>query len=164
MDDLPSRRRDSEGRKPIGNRNQRLPGMGRKGYGSGIIVTGVPDIGIPMLSFGKKPVYLCCGFTDFRKSINGLMYIIQNDFQLDPFIDALFVFCNKSRNRIKILEWDTDGFWLYYKRLERGHFSWPKDGNDKKMSLTSEELSCLIGSAKLEKKLKHNEVFERKIS
>jgi transposase len=99
-----------------------------------------------------------------RKSINGLMTVVQHSFELDPFSDALFVFCNRNRDRIKILEWDTDGFWLYFKRLERGRFRWPEAGGDNKMLLTSEELSCLIGSAKLEKKLKRNEVFERGIS
>jgi len=117
-----------------------------------------------MLSFGNKAVYLCCGHTDMRKSINGLMVIVQNSFELDPFSDALFVFCNRARNRIKILEWDTDGFWLYFKRLERGRFHWPSESSEKTMSLTSAELYLLIGSAKLEKKLKRNEVFERLIS
>jgi len=117
-----------------------------------------------MLSFGEKPVYLCCGHTDMRKSINGLMALVQSSFALDPFSDALFVFCNRARNRIKILEWDGDGFWLYFKRLERGRFRWPSIGDDNKMVLTSEELSCLIGSAKLEKKLNRKEVFERLIA
>ena len=99
-----------------------------------------------------------------RKSINGLMTLVQGSFSLDPFADALFVFCNKSRNRIKILEWDGDGFWLYFKRLERGRFRWPDVGEDNKMQLTAEELNCLIGSAKLEKKLKRKEVFERSVA
>jgi transposase len=99
-----------------------------------------------------------------RKSINGLMALVQSSFNLDPFSDALFVFCNRARNRIKILEWDTDGFWLYFKRLERGRFRWPAVGDEKTMVLSSEELRCLIGSAKLEKKLRRNEVYERLIS
>jgi transposase len=111
-----------------------------------------------MLSFGGKPVYLCCGHTDMRKSINGLMILVQNSFSLDPFSGSLFVFCNRKRDRLKILEWDTDGFWLYFKRLERGHFRWPGIGADKTMVLTDEEFACLIGSAKLEKKLSRNEV------
>jgi transposase len=117
-----------------------------------------------MIKFGKKPVYLYCGQTDMRKSINGLVAIVKNDFKLDPFSESVFVFCNRNRNKIKILEWDTDGFWLYLKRLERGRFRWPGTSEDNKMELTGEELSCLIGSAKLEKKLKRNEVFERIIS
>ena len=72
-----------------------------------------------MMRFAGKPVYLCCGHTDMRKSINGLMALVQQGFSLDPFADALFVFCNRNRDRLKILEWDGDGFWLYFKRLER---------------------------------------------
>ena len=54
-----------------------------------------------------------------RKSINGLSFLVQNSFELDPFEKALFVFCNKQRNRLKILTWDDNGFWLHLKRLER---------------------------------------------
>jgi transposase len=114
-----------------------------------------------MLSFGGKAVYLCCGHTDMRKSINGLMILIKNSFVMDPFSEAVYVFCNRARNRIKILEWDEDGFWLYFKRLERGRFRWPNEDSDRTMVLSGEELACLIGSAKLEKKLKRNEVFGR---
>ena len=99
-----------------------------------------------------------------RKSINGLMTLVKNSFELDPFADALFVFCNRKRDRMKILEWDGDGFWLYFKRLERGRFLWPAAGDDNKMVLSSEELMCLIGSAKLEKKLSRKEVSERFIA
>jgi transposase len=99
-----------------------------------------------------------------RKSINGLMALVQSGFALDPFENAVFVFCNRSRNRIKILEWDGDGFWLYFKRLERGRFRWPDVGEENTMTLTSEELSYLIGSTKLERKLYRNEVLERSIA
>ena len=124
----------------------------------------MPGVEVVMLSLGDKPVYLCCGVTDMRKSINGLMGLVKGSFSLDPFSEAMFVFCNKRRDRIKILEWDTDGFWLYFKRLERGHFRWPGEGADKTMVLTNEELACLIGSAKLEKKLSRREVSERLIA
>jgi len=99
-----------------------------------------------------------------RKSINGLSARVKSDFGLDPFANALFVFCNRSRDRIKILEWDADGFWLYFKRLERGHFRWPDAGETNTMTLSSEELECLIGSAKLEKKLRRKEVTQRSIA
>jgi transposase len=117
-----------------------------------------------MLNFADKPVYLCCGHTDMRKSINGLTTLAQSSFSLDPFSEAAFVFCNRARNRIKILEWDEDGFWLYFKRLESGRLRWPDVGDEDKMVLTSEELLCLIDSAKLEKKLKRRVVTERLIT
>jgi len=118
-----------------------------------------------MMTFSNKPVYLCLGATDMRKQITGLAELVKLSFDLDPFSEAMFVFCNKNRDRIKILEWDTDGFWLYFKRLERGRFRWPKISDDEnKMELAKEELELIISSAKLEKKLKRTEVSGRKIA
>ena len=62
-----------------------------------------------------------------------------------------------------LLEWDGDGFWLYFKRLEKGHFKWPTEGTDATMILTPDELSILLGGSKIELKLRRNEVFERQI-
>ncbi|MGB0899922.1 MAG: IS66 family insertion sequence element accessory protein TnpB [Psychrobium sp.] len=71
-------------------------------------------------------VYLVTGFTDMRKSINGLSVIVGDQLELDPMSKAWFVFCNRQRDKLKILFWDTNGFWLYYRRLEQGRFQWPK--------------------------------------
>lgn len=114
------------------------------------------------MNLNGKRVYLACGHTDMRKSINGLAAIVEGSFKLDPFDGALFVFCNRSRDRVKILEWDGDGFWLYFKRLEKGHFKWPVPGKDMTMTLTGEELSYLLGGTRVELKLRRNEVFERR--
>ena len=111
-----------------------------------------------------KRVYLACGHTDMRKQINGLTMIVESSFNLNPFDGAVFVFCNKARDKIKLLEWDTDGFWLHLKRLERGRFKWPASGEDETMVLTGEELSYLLGGTRVELKIKRNEIFERKIS
>ncbi|WP_142414606.1 IS66 family insertion sequence element accessory protein TnpB [Hathewaya massiliensis] len=71
-----------------------------------------------MLNIDKvEKVYLACGYTDLRKSIDGLVMIVQNQFKLDPFDKALFVFCNKQMDKLKILHFD-EGVWLYYNRLE----------------------------------------------
>ena len=117
-----------------------------------------------MLNLSGKRVYLACGKTDMRKQINGLAEIVEGNFKLNPFDGALFVFCNGNRDRVKILEWDGDGFWMYFKRLEKGHFKWPALGEESTMRLTGEELSYLLGGTRVELKLKRNEVFERKIS
>jgi transposase len=117
-----------------------------------------------MLNLKGKRVYLACGATDMRKQINGLVTIVETSFKLNPFDGALFVFCNRNRDKVKILEWDGDGFWLYFKRLERGRFRWPRPGDDATMSLTGEELSYLLGGTRVELKLKRSEVFEQKVS
>jgi len=117
-----------------------------------------------LLNLSGKRVYLACGKTDMRKSINGLSEIVVNVFSLDLFGGALFVFCNGARNRLKILVWDGDGFWLLFKRLEKGRFRWPALGEETTMTLTAEELSILLGGARVELKLKRNEVNHRRIS
>lgn len=117
-----------------------------------------------MIEISGKHVYLACGPTDMRKQINGLAEIVEGSFKLDPFDGALFVFCNRTRDRIKILEWDTDGFWLHFKRLEKGRFEWPAPCDEATMTFTAEELTYLLGGTKVGLKLKRNEVFERKIS
>jgi len=97
-----------------------------------------------------------------RKSIDGLAAIVEGSFALNPFDEALFVFCNKNRDRVKILEFDTDGFWLHFKRLERGRFRWPAEGEEATMILTGEELSFLLGGTRVEMKLKRNELKVRR--
>jgi transposase len=115
-----------------------------------------------MLNLADKRVFLACGKTDMRKNINGLSAIVEVSFNLDPFNGSLFVFCNRNRDRLKILEWDGDGFWLYFKRLEKGRFRWPNSGEEATMTLTGEELNILLGGARVELKLKRNEVTEHR--
>jgi transposase len=111
-----------------------------------------------MIDLTGKRVYLACGKTDMRKSINGLCAIVEGSFRLNPFDNALFVFCNRNRDRIKILEWDGDGFWLYFKRLEKGRFRWPTSDEAQTMILSGEELHVLLGSPRVIQKLRRQEV------
>jgi transposase len=97
-----------------------------------------------------------------RKSINGLVSLVENSFNLNPFEQALFVFCNKQRNRLKILTWEDNGFWLHFKRLERGRFKWPIPGEDATMNLSLEELMHLIKSPGVEQKLRRTEVIKNR--
>jgi len=117
-----------------------------------------------VLNFENKRVFLACGATDMRKQISSLSVIVSESFKLDPFDEALFVFCNRNRDRLKILSWDGDGFLLCFKKLEKGRFKWPSPGDEATMSLTGEELSYLLSGTRVELKLKRNEVFERKTS
>ena len=109
-------------------------------------------------------VYLACGETDLRKSIDGLALIVTESFSLDPFSNCLFVFCNKNKTKIKILHWEYNGFWLYYKRLERSTFEWPENTNHSVQPITLRELRWLLDGISLEQKSRFNEVKERVIS
>jgi len=75
-----------------------------------------------------KGIFLACGITDLRKSVDGLANIVRHDFEMDPFEDCIFLFCNRSRNRLKALHWDKNGFCLLYKRLDGtgAKFQWPE--------------------------------------
>ena len=75
---------------------------------------------------GADKVYIACGYTDLRKGIDGLARMVQQQFELDPFTNTLFLFCGRRRDRIKGLYWEKDGFILLYKRLEQGAYQWPR--------------------------------------
>lgn len=111
-----------------------------------------------MINLGTGKVYLATGSTDMRKSINGLAAIVQEYFKLDPFSSNLFVFCNKTRNKLKILHWQHNGFWLHYRRLEKGIFRWPKESNDSPLILSSRELQWLLDGLPLDQKHAHKKV------
>ncbi len=68
-----------------------------------------------MLNSRIDKVYLATGTTDLRKSIDGLTILVTESFNLDHFSRNLFVFCNRKCDKIKILEWNINGFWLYIK-------------------------------------------------
>ncbi len=93
-------------------------------------------------------VYLCRDAVDFRKGINGLAVLVEETLQLDPFSEHLFVFCNRSRNRIKILYWERNGFCLWQKRLERDRFAWPRD-DEALVTLTGKQLNWLLDGVDL---------------
>ena len=59
---------------------------------------------------GADQVYIACGYTDLRKGIDGLARLVQQQFELDPFTNTLFLFCGRRRDRIKGLYWEKDGF------------------------------------------------------
>lgn len=116
-----------------------------------------------MLSLASvDQVYLACGSTDLRKSIDGLAALVQEGFNLDPFAPCLFAFCNRKRDKIKILHWDHNGFWLYYRRLERGRFRWPEKGADT-VVVTQRELRWLLDGLPLEQRQAYPAVTARTV-
>ena len=70
-------------------------------------------------------VWIATAPIDMRKSFDGLAEIVRTFLGQDPLSGSLFVFRNKSNQRLKILWWDRSGLTIYYKRLERGAFRFP---------------------------------------
>ncbi|MGJ9386039.1 IS66 family insertion sequence element accessory protein TnpB [Salipaludibacillus sp. CF4.18] len=93
-------------------------------------------------------VYLAKGITDLRKSIDGLAAIVQEGFDLDPFSPSIFVFCNRKRDKLKILKWEHNGFWLHYRRLEEGRFAWPEEDRKSPMPISYRQLRWLTDQSK----------------
>lgn len=77
-----------------------------------------------------------------RAGIDTLTQKVKTQLRQAPHSGAAFVFTNKARNRIKVLLWDRNGAWLCTRRLHRGHFIWPRDGDDA-WSLTPEQFTWL---------------------
>ena len=110
----------------------------------------------------NRPVYLASGSTDLRKSIDGLAVLVKESFELDPFSPCLFVFCNKKRDKIKILQWEHNGFWLHYRRLEKGNFNWPS-ANTQTINISYRELRWLLDGLPLNQQKAHKEAKARTI-
>ena len=96
-------------------------------------------------------IYIACGKTDMRKSIDGLSAIVSQNFKLDPFQNTLFLFCGGKRDRMKAILWEGDGFLLLYKRLEGGSFQWPRTTEEVR-EITPQQYRWLIEGLSIDQK------------
>jgi transposase len=105
--------------------------------------------------FGFGPatrIYVAAGATDMRKNFNGLYGLVRDHLGCDPESGHVFLFANARRNRLKLLVYDGSGLWVCAKKLDRGCFRWPDaDSTVKKIVLTHEELTLLLGGIDLKK-------------
>ena len=93
---------------------------------------------------GISKIYCITGPTDMRRSIDGLMAIIRDTHQMDPYANAVYLFCGKRHNTLKALYFDKDGFCMLYKRLDsNGHFQWPRNASEVR-PLTRQEFRWLM--------------------
>lgn len=98
-----------------------------------------------MLTFAGGRVFLVAGPTDMRKSFNGLSGIVREMLCADPMSRDLFLSCNRSRNRLKVLVYDEAGVWVLARRLDRGTFTWPSvDAGAVKVEYREEQLTLLL--------------------
>lgn len=98
---------------------------------------------------GVTRIFLVTGYTDMRKSIDGLMSIIRDTYELDPYSNSLFLFCGKKCDRIKALHYEKSGFILYYKRLDCGSYQWPRKASEAR-PLTRQEFRWLMEGLAIE--------------
>ncbi len=108
-------------------------------------------------------VFLYLKPVDFRKGFLGLSALVEVELGHNPFSGQLYVFCNRQRNKIKCLFWESSGFVLYYKSLTQEKFKWPKDKNDT-LQITGEQINWLLDgydimAMKAHKKLQFDSLF-----
>jgi transposase len=94
---------------------------------------------------GNIQVWLATSPVDMRKSFDGLAEVVRAWLGHDPLSGSMFVFRNRSAERVKILWWDRDGLCIYYKRLEKGTFQFPASAaGAKSLAISSAELMKLL--------------------
>lgn len=113
-----------------------------------------------MLDLSKiDNIYLAPGATDMRKSVDSLAAIVQYQMYLDPFSTSIFIFTNKRKNIIKILEWDKNGFWLHTKKLVgKDRFRWPKVINQDSIMIDRRQLEWLLDGLEIHQKYAHHTI------
>ena len=95
-------------------------------------------------------IYIVCGYTDMRRSIDGLCAIVEQQLHMDPRKSAVYLFCGRRCDRIKLLMWDRDGFLLLYKRMEvEGRFRWPRNQTEARL-LTWQQFDWLMSGLEIE--------------
>ena len=93
---------------------------------------------------GPHRVFLCVKRVDFRRAHDGLCALVRDEFGDDPFSGDVFVFHNGARDRVKLLVWDRNGFWLLYKRLEQGTFPFDVRGEGARVEITRAQLAMIL--------------------
>jgi transposase len=93
---------------------------------------------------GAARIYLCRTPVDFRKAHDGLCALVRDQFRDDPFSGDVFVFHNGAKDRVKLLVWDRNGFWLLYKRLEKGTFPFGIGGEGARVEIDRAQLAMLL--------------------
>ncbi len=108
-------------------------------------------------------VYLCREPVDMRKQNDGLALLVQEAMDLNPFDQALFVFGNRQRDKVKLLFRERNGFVVWYKRLERERFKWPAHLEGDTVTLTGQELNWLLDGVDLKAMQPHKAPYFQQV-
>ena len=96
-----------------------------------------------MLNFLNAKVWLYLQPIDFRKQLDGLIIEVASNLKKNPVSGQWFIFRNRQGNKIKVILWERNGFWMLYKRVEKGRFQFPNP-SDTDIQMTSNQLSWLL--------------------
>lgn len=94
-------------------------------------------------------ISLCTEPADMRRSFDGLAFLVQHILKSDPLSGHLFVFRNKSGDRVKVLFWDGDGYAIYYKRLEKGTYRFPPTRDGSAVAIRAADLAMILDGVDL---------------
>jgi transposase len=109
-----------------------------------------------MLSISSSQRYfIYSDLADMRKGFDSLSGLVRSEFKMNPLSGDIFIFLSRSRNKIKLLQWQRDGFAIFYKRLERGRFELPERNGENCFRLTSQQLMLIMEGIKLSSIKKH---------
>lgn len=108
-----------------------------------------------------KNIYVSKHFCDMRKQINGLSLIVTSQFNMNVLDHSLFIFTNVSRNRIKMLYYEANGFWLFTRRLENGRFKFKKHEETGVLMITPQQLNWLVEGLEFENIISQNNASNR---
>ena len=109
-------------------------------------------------------VYLYSGVVDMRISIDGLAALVEQELELSPMSEMLFVFCNRQRDKIKLLYWERNGFVLWYKRLEKQRFTWLSETDQPSINIDGHQLNLLLDGLDIFNNKPHKALFYSSIS
>lgn len=99
-----------------------------------------------------RDIYIICGRTDLRAGIDGLASIVKVKYSLDPYANAMYLFCGRRADRFKAIYWDANrGFVLLYVRLSGRRFKWPRTPQEAKQIDIEQYERLLQGLAVWEK-------------
>lgn len=109
-----------------------------------------------MLSITSAQRYfIYSDLADMRKGFDSLSGLVRSEFKMNPLSGDVFIFLSRSRDKIKLLQWQSDGFAIYYKRLEKGRFELPEKNNESCFKISSQQLMLIMEGIKLSSIKKH---------
>lgn len=100
---------------------------------------------------GVRNFYIVTGYTDMRKSIDGLMAVIEGTYSIEPDCSNAFLFCGRNCDRIKVIHIEKDGICLMYKRLHRGRYKWPRSSEEARL-IDRRQLRWLLEGLSIDQK------------